>query len=307
MRDTKPLLIVLLSVGLVGTWIYHLYDKTQYSQLRNEVFVKDSAAIADAVRDSLRMHYSVTIDSMDNQLVSTQTGNDSLRNQLEVSFNEMNDLRGQINSILKNRGSSREDLNLARRKIGELQQRIDDLSSTNNSISEEKGRLASQMQHLSTQIENLQLNIKALSDQNQTLTEQMKLTSSFIASDMYLNAIQVKEAKEEETSQAKKADKFVASFIVQNLANEYTGAEVIVVVLQPDGSVLQMGDLNTGNFETKMQGIKSYTRVVKFDYSKGEQKQIIFSLNPEKFQKGIYKLQVWHKGIMIGQTNKSLS
>jgi hypothetical protein len=307
MRDTKPLLIILLAVGLVGTWVYHLYDKTQYSKLRTEVYIKDSAAIADAVRDSLRVRYATAIDSLDEQLTNTQTGRDSLKSQLQVSFSEIDVLRNQINSILRNRNASRDDLGLARVKINELQQKVDELNSTNYSITEEKTRLSAQMNSLGAQIENLQQNIQALSSQNQVLTEQMKLASAFIASDLNLNAVQIKETKEEITSQARRADKLVASFIVQNPIHEYTGAEVVIVVLQPDGSVLQISDWNTGNFQTSLEGMQTYTRIVRFDYHKGEQKQIIFSLNPDKFQRGTYKLQLWHKGVMIGQTDKSLS
>jgi hypothetical protein len=308
MRDTKPLLIALLTVGLVGTWVYHLYDKTQYSLQRTKIYVKDSVAIADAVRDSLRIRYTTTIDSMDNQLVSTQTGNDSLKNELNVTFTEMNQLKSQINNILKNRTVSREDLGIARQKITELQQKVDELNGTNNSISEEKNRLSLQMQQLTTQMESLRQNVQVLSAQNASLSEQVKMSSIFIASEMNLNAVNVRSNKEEETDQVKKADRFVASFVVQNMTNEYSGAEVVVVVLQPDGNVLQISDWNTGNFfETTMQGIKSYTRLVKFDYTKGEQKQIIFSLSPDKFQKGTYKFQVWHKGVMIGEASKSLS
>jgi hypothetical protein len=307
MRDTKPLLIILLTIGLVGTWVYHLYDKTQYSLQRTKVYVKDSAAIADAVRDSLRVMYASTIDSMDSKLVITQSGNDSLKNQLEVNFAEMNQLRNQINGILQNRSASREDLGIARQKISELQQKVDDLNGTNTSITEEKNRLGNQMQQLTMQMESLRQNVQALSAQNESLTEQVKMSSLFIASEMNLNAVNIRSNKEEETLVAKKADRFVASFVVQNLTNEYSNAELVIVVVQPDGNVLQISDWNTGNFRTALQDMKNYTRVVKFDYAKGEQKQIIFSLTPEKFEKGTYKFQLWHKGVMIGQTSKSLS
>lgn len=307
MRDTKPLLIALLSIGLVGTWVYHLMDKTQYSQRIKQVYVRDSIGIANAIRDSLKSRYDLTIDSIDSRLTFTQNGNDSLRNQLDVNIVQVNTLKNQINSLLKSRNLSKEDIARARQMINELQTKVDELSGANNSITEEKNRMAAQMQSLTTQIEGLQQNVKTLNDQNQTLTEQIKLASVFVASDMNLNAIDEKSSKEEETGSAKKADKFVASFVVQNLVNEFKNAEVVIVVIQPDDTVLEISDWNTGNFETRLQGMKAYTRLVKFDYTKGEQKQIIFSLSPGSFQKGTYKLQVWHKGIMIGQTNKTLS
>jgi hypothetical protein len=307
MRDTKPLLIGLLSIGLVGTWIYHLYDKTQYSHRIKQVYVRDSIGIANAIRDSLKSRYDLTIDSIDSRLEMTQTGNDSLKSQLDVNIVQINTLRNQINSMLKNRNMNREDIARAKQLINELQVKVDELSGANSSITEEKNRMATQMQALTVQIDGLQQNIKTLNDQNQTLTEQVKLASVFVASDMNLNAIDEKSSKEEETASSKKADKFVASFVVQNLVNEFKSAEVVIVVIQPDETVLEISDWNTGNFETRMQGMKNYTRMVKFDYSKGEQKQVIFSLNPSSFQKGTYKLQVWHKGIMIGETNKTLS
>lgn len=306
MRDTKPLLIILLSIGLIGTWVYHLYDKTQYSLKRNEVYIKDSASIADAVKDSLSRRFSDTILAMDTRLVSAETGSDSLKNQLNKTFGEINHLKNQINTILKNRSASRGDLASARQMITELQVRVDELNGTNNSIEQEKSRLSQQMQELTVQIDGLQQNIRTLSDQNQTMAEQIKLASVFVATEMNLNAMQIKANKEEETSAAKKADKFVASFVVQNPIHEYTGAEVIIVVVQPDGKVLEISDWNTGSFETRLHGVKSYTRLVKFDYKKGEQKQVIFSLNPNTFQKGTYQLQVWHKGVMIGQASKTL-
>lgn len=306
MKDTKPLIIALLAISLVGTWAYHLYDKSRYSQLRPEAIVRDSVAIAAAVKDSLQKVYNDTIQAMDTRLTSAETGTDSLKNQLDFSLSEINKLRNQINAILK-KPANKEDLALARQMIGELQGKVDNLSGANSSIEEEKTRLASQMQVLTKEIEDLQGNVKSLNDQNKVMADQIKAASVFIATEMNLNAMEVKANKEEETAVARKADKFVASFVVQNPINEYISAEVIIVVIQPDGHVLQISDWDAGSFETKSQGLKNYTRKVKFDYEKGEQKQILFSLNTDNFQKGTYKLQLWHKGIMIGQTNKTLS
>src|SRR5688572_18464920 len=172
MKDTKPLLIVLLSIGLVGTWIYHLADKTRYSTRRTEVYVKDSAAIADAVKDSLMKIYSDTILAMDSRLVSAESGSATLKNQLDNTFNEMNSLKTQINTILRNRNSNKEDLKKARSMITELQVRVDDLNSSNNSIAQEKDRMNLQMQQLTVQIDQLQQNVQTLSTENVALSEQ---------------------------------------------------------------------------------------------------------------------------------------
>ena len=65
MRDNKSILLALLAGGLVVTWVYHLYDKNQYSNNVKEVFVKDSSAVAKAVSDSLRGFFIQTLEQLD--------------------------------------------------------------------------------------------------------------------------------------------------------------------------------------------------------------------------------------------------
>nr|MBP7109608.1 hypothetical protein [Chitinophagaceae bacterium] len=61
------------------------------------------------------------------------------------------------------------------------------------------------------------------------------------------------------------------------------------------------------SIDTRKEGKKSYTRKVRFDYERGENKKLLFSLNADDYMKGNYKLQVYHNGYMIGQTNKVLN
>lgn len=296
-----------MSFGLVGTWIYHLYDKSQYSNQKiKEVYIKDSVAIADAVRDSLTKIYSSTINDLDARLDSSENNADSLQNQLDEKLKEIEKLKNEIAGILKNRTVNKSDLSIARKKIAELQQKVDDLTSQNTTVEEEKTMLNGKLQQLTEDIDGLQKNIRQLTEENKGLTEKINLASVFIASEMSLNAIETRKQKEEETFVAKRASKFVVAFLVQNPIYDFTNTEVITVVIQPDGQVLQNSDWDAGTFETKTQGTKKFTRKIKFDYAKGDQRKIIFSLDNEKFQKGTYTLQLWHKGVMIGQTIKKL-
>src|SRR6185436_6511219 len=105
-----------------------------------------------------------------------------------------------------------------------------------------------------------------------------------------------------ETNQSKKASKFVVSFTVQNNIGEYNAAEVYVVIIQPDGSVLQNSVWDAGSFETRNDGTKNYTIKMHFDYNKGEPKHLLFTLSPEEYQKGNYTMQLYHNGMMIGKT-----
>ncbi|MGZ8523238.1 MAG: hypothetical protein ACXWV1_02360 [Chitinophagaceae bacterium] len=307
MRDIKPLLLVLLSIGLVSTWVYHLYDKARYSQLKTEVYIKDSSARAEAIKDSLSKIYASTIIDLDNRLSYSKLSADSLQSSLDSKLQEINSLKSEIGGILNKSDFSKNDLGTAKQKIGELQQKVDELSGQNSTMEEEKKQLSDILVQVTQNVDSLQRNIRRLSTENEALNEKINLASVFIASELKIEAVEVKGTNEESTSQAKKTDKFIASFIVQNRVSEFSNAELTTVLVKPDGQVLQSTVWDSGTFVAENDGKKNFTRKIKFDYEKGEQKYLLFSVDTENCQKGVYTFQVWHNGIMIGKATKKLS
>lgn len=308
MKDTKTLLLGMLSVGLIGTWVYHLYDKTQYSQRRTEVYIKDSIAVAQGVQDSLQKIYSQTINNLGAELDSAKNTTGFLQGELGNKLTEINRLRTEIAAILKRNNFKKEDLDLARRKAIELQQLVAELQNRNSSIEEEKQQIAAVLDKVTVQVKDLETNNQQLDRQNKVLTEKLTQASTFMASEIKLSPVTLKNDKEQETSSAKKTSKLVVSFAVQNNVNENDNAEVYVIVTQPDGKLLTSDAWESStSIETHNEGKKRYTRKVKFEYLKGETKRLVFSLNADEYQKGNYNLQVYHNGYMIGQTTKTLN
>jgi myosin heavy subunit len=307
MKDIRSLLLVLLSFGLVATWVYHLYDKSIYSLQKKEINNQDSSVAADSVRDSLQKVYSATIRNLDLRLDSTRNTSDSLQARLTIKVNEVRKLRTEITNILKNPNSTSSELLLARQKMKELEEIMKELRSGKNDLEMEKKELNARLNQMSGEVDNLQQNIRHLNDENKSFTEKIKLASVFVASSLHFTTMHTRSEKEQETSQAKRADKFVASFVLQNNFTEYPNAEIMIVITEPDGNILQSSAWDSGSFDTKTEGRKNYTRKMKFDYSKGEQKALIFTLNIDAFEKGIYTLQIWHDGIKIGEIAKALT
>jgi uncharacterized phage infection (PIP) family protein YhgE len=307
MKDIRSLLLILLSFGLVATWVYHFYDKATYSHPKTEITSTDSTAVADGVRDSLRKVYSATISNLDLRLDSTRNTSDSLQTQLIIKVKEVNKLKTEISSILKNPKSTNSELSLARQKMKELEDIVEELRNEKNVLELERKELNARLDQMSGEVGNLQQNIRRLDDENKNLAEKIKLASVFVASTLHFTAIDEREVKEQETLQAKKADKFVASFVLQNNFNEYMNAEIMIVIIEPDGHVLQSSTWDSGSFDTRTEGRKSYTRKMRFDYTKGEQKALIFTLDVDTFQKGTYTLQIWHTGMRIGEITKTLN
>lgn len=315
MKDTRSLLLLLLSFGLVATWVYHFYDKAGYSlnKTAGAVLPPEKTGSNETLRDSLQKAYS-KIDSLDFKLDSASEKvnisvavSDSLQSRLDEKVKQINNLKAEIKNILKNPAAGSSELALARQKIAEMETIIRDLRNEKSDLENEKQQLSTRLDQLSGEVTDLQQNIRRLDNENKNLVEKMKSASVFTASALHFTAMNVKETREQETSQARKAGRFIASFILQNNFNEYLNAEIIIVIVEPGGHILQSSNWDSGTFDTKTEGKKSFTRKIKFDYIKGEQKALIFSLDIESVPKGTYTLQVWHEGIKIGETTKTLN
>lgn len=297
----------MLSVGLVGTWVYHLYDKTQYSQRRTEVYIKDSTAVAQGVQDSLQKIYSHTINDLDARLDSTKSNAGLLQGELQNKLGEINRLRTEITAILRKNDLGKSDLDLARKKTNELQRLIADLQSKNTSIEQEKKDISAVLDKVNVQVKDLEGNVQGLVQQNKVLTEKVNLASSLIASELNLVPVTVKNDKEQETNLAKKTSKIVVSFAVQNNVTDYETTDVFIVVTEPDGKIMRNEDLWENTTITLQNGNRiNFTRRIKFEYKKGDTKRLIFSLSPEEYLKGVYAVQLYHNGMLIGQTMKAL-
>lgn len=298
----------MLSIGLVGTWVYHLYDKTQYSQRRTEVYIKDSIAVAQGVQDSLQKIYSNTINDLDARLDSTKSTAGMLQGELSTKLQEINRLRSEIATILKKNNFKKEDLDLARKKSLELQQLVAELQNKNSSIEEEKKQISAVLDKVNYQVKDLENNVQKLDQENKVLTEKVSLASTFVASELKLSPVAVKNDKEQETTLTKKVSKLIVSFALQNNISDYETADVFVVVIQPNGKIVRNEDAwETYSIPLKNGSSITYTRKIRFEYQKGETKRLIFSLNPEEYMKGTYTMQVYHNGYLIGQVTKSLN
>jgi len=307
MRDTKSLLLLLVSLLLVvvsfiliWTWGYSYYSNNAGVKTNTVQPAPDPAAIANMVRDSLQKVYNETLQDLDIQLNSTLTHSDSLQNELEVKLAEFYRLRNEIAAILKNR-TANNNFAVAKQKIGELQTKADDLKEKNQVVDNENKRLSEVLNDISKPDKNTKPG---------TITKTVNpekpnpVYSAFIASDMKLSA--VNNTDETETPLAEKADKLTGTFTVMNFNSQLTNAEMMVVVIKPDGKVLKNSGWDAGTFNTP-EGKKIYSYKFSFAYSRGETKRLAFSLKGGSLSKGNYTMEVYHNGMMIGKVTKQLS
>lgn len=304
MRDSKNLLLLLVSVGLMGTWVYHLYDKSRYSNHLSQVLVKDTMATQEAIRDSLQKLFTEKTIELD----TTKTVTDSLKGRLDSTMSKIFELRRQIGDILKNRNATNTDLKKARELISEYQERIEEMKAQNTDLETERTRLNGVLTQLNDEMKGLQDNIEKIANENKELTETINEASIFIASDMRLSIVTTKSGdKETEVTSARKADKIIFSFTLQNNIATTTSYDVYVVIVQPDNKVLQTDAWVPDHFDSKTEGSKAYTTKVHFEYNKGERKKILYTIQPDSFLSGTYVMQVYQNGVSLGETTKQLN
>jgi hypothetical protein len=304
LKDSKILLILLVSVALFGTWIYHFYDKTHYHQHNVAILIKDSLATQEAIRDSLQKLFNEKSYEADTIRISA----DSLRGRLDSTRSKIYTLRNQIAGILKNRSATREDLKKANGLIQQYKQNIENLKSVNNDLESERLRLSGVLTNLNTEMDGLQKNIQRLTDENKQLTEQISNASIFFVSDLNLSAVATRSGNREvEASAARKANKFVFSFTLQNNVLNSSYYDVYVVIVQPGNKILQNDVWGADYFTLKSGTARPYTTKVHFEYNRGEKKKILYTLQPEEFLPGTYTMQVYQNGVAIGETSKALN
>ena len=313
MKDFKTPLLILLSIllliatGLLIISVYYFYYRLPVQVTVASNASKDTTAVAKNTNDSLVRMYASTISELDKNLEAAWSNTDSLKTNLDIKLDEFHNLRNEIIAVLKERGTNG-DLGAARQKIVELQQRIEALHYTNMDVEKENKRLLALLTRLTDYDNKIALQNRTAGDVVNRASNS-KVTGNgdiFLLNDLHFSAIQIENERELETSKADQTEKLSGSFKIKSRNIQSSNAEIIIVVVQPDGKVAQNSTWDAGTFETA-EGKKIYSGKLSIDYSKGEVKQMVFSLSADKYQHGDYTLKVYHKGILIGEIKKTLS
>jgi peptidoglycan hydrolase CwlO-like protein len=156
------LLFLSLSLGLVGTWAYHLYDKTVYSNRKTVVYIKDTVAVKRAIRDSLQKVYSATIQDLPAGMDSIRTSMDALKEPGNSQEDEIYALNKEIGNLLKKNDLPDIDLVLARQKIIQLQQKVEEFRNQNCDMKEEMRKLNTTLEKLTADMKGLEENMQRL-------------------------------------------------------------------------------------------------------------------------------------------------
>jgi ABC-type uncharacterized transport system permease subunit len=181
---------------------------------------------------------------------------------------------------------------------------VDDLKNKNNLITKENERLYSMLKQTTSAKYKKETFVK---NTNENALSNIKVAGTFFKVDnILIAATKSGDFLEKETSKADETDKLVGSFTLKNNNSQSTVSEVMVVVVQPDGKVLQTSNWETGVFYTN-SGKQIYSKKLRFNSNNGENKKLNFSIQAEKYLPGKYTIELYHDGAVVGRAVKVLS
>ncbi|NCU03717.1 MAG: hypothetical protein GXC73_06975 [Chitinophagaceae bacterium] len=277
-----------MSLCLVATWAYHLYDKNSYANEQVLLPVKDSLAEQTRVNDSLRTAYNSLLKQIDSSRSVAST--DTVPAITDSATTEIDSLRNEIAAILAVNNLTKEDLRRAEEKIRQLQQRLSSAVTAPVSTSSAENKTAVSL---------------PAANRIETISKPAAEDPVFTASGITFRAMVA--GKEQVTSAADATGYFTIACTVQNAAVSFTDTEVYMALVDPSGDVVQDDPWQSGMITTAGNDRIPYTRKTKLSYTKGTAKGIAMNLKLPSYDKGVYSVQFYHNGVRIGRSNLRLN
>lgn len=300
-RAGKNLLIGLLAAGLLGTWGYLLWDKNktgeklQLTQTQSESYM--------SARDSLKWMY----DEAEARLDSITGANNSLQGEKSDLQKQIESNKAEIRRILNDRNATKADLARAQKMISNLNGQIASLEAEVTRLTGENQELTANNVQLSTEKQVLEQNLQTTLTERDDLSQTVDVGSTFSAANIQITPVNEKRSgKEKTTTTAKRVDKLVVSFDVENRIARSGPADMYIMVTAPNGQVISDPALGSGTLTTRTDGDKSFTTKVPIEYEQGTRKSVQFPIRQSDFQTGDYRIEIYHNGFKIGESVKTL-
>jgi hypothetical protein len=300
-NNTKNILIGVLAAGLLGTWGYFLYDKNQSDEKIQVTQTQANTAMSS--RDSVQLLYNDALTRLD----SITGNNNNLQGQLGERQSDITKLKNEINSILRKRNATAAELSRAKSLISTLNGKIANLEQEVARLTGENQQLASNNTQLTAEKQVLETNLQTTTAEKDELASTVDVASTFSASNIAIKPVnEKKNGKEKETTTAKRVDKLVVSFDVENRVARSGPADLYVIVTNPAGQVVSDPSMGSGTLTTRTDGDRQFTYKSTLNYDQGTRKSVQIPLRQNDFQTGNYKIEIYQNGFKIAEGVRSL-
>ena len=298
-KNYKNAIIGVLAAGLIAVSGYLIYAKSDSSKTiqQQETTI---AKVSDEKSD-VQANFDASLARLD----SMSTVNTGLQGQLTEKNDEIAKVKSEIRSILNKKNATASELGRAKTLIASLNEKISSMEQDVARLTQENQLLTNDNVVLKQEKEVLTQNLTATTEVKQSLEKKVDIASTLNASNIVITPINVKKSgKEKVSTTAKRVDKFVVSFDVDNRIIQSGSTDVYVVVLGPDGKAINTG---TETFTTREEGALAFTAKMPVDLETAKKKNVEFAFIPgTNFVQGNYTVQIYQNGFLIGKGTREL-
>jgi hypothetical protein len=276
---------------LLGTNVYLFLQKDKNQQKLLET--KQLLQQADTSIATLQDDYNASLARLDDL-----TGkNAQLDKLLKQKDSELSKTKARIQEILAKNNATQKEIAEARGLINKLNSRI--------------GGYEHQIAQLKQQNVALTVERDSVVVTNTDLQQKVDLAKVLHASNIRLKGINLTNGgrKEKETEKAKRMDLLRIIFdIDENRIAESGSKELNICIINPNGELLSNAALGSGSFKTS-DGQSKYYSVSKSVALQTEQPVKDVNVDWQQsaqYSKGIYTVEIYHQGYLIGKGSVNL-
>jgi len=296
----KNAVIGVLAVALVAVSGYLVYAKTD----SNKVIEQQETTIAKVSdeKGDLQTSFDASLARLD----SMSTANTGLQSELASKNSEITKVKAEIRTILNKKNATASELARAKTLISSLNGKIAEMEAEVARLTEENTNLNNDKVVLTQEKTKLTEDLTTTTTAKMELEKKVDVASTLNASNISITPINIKNnGKEKVSSTAKRVDKLVVRFDVSNRIAQPGQTDLYVLVIGPDGQPISTDAAST--FTTREEGDKSFTAKLPVELETAKTKNVEFAFAPgSNFMQGMYKIQIYQNGFLIGESNKEL-
>lgn len=297
-QKKSQLIIIILSIALLASWGYMIWDKSEQRQFKQEV--EETISDNSTQRDLLQKELADAAQRYD-ELKTISARKDST---ITARDREIIIKKDRIESLLGKVNASKEELAEAKRLISDLNQDIEVFKKEIETLQGEKIRLSSEKAMVTEERDMLSRNLDSAQQVIVDKENMIRLGSTLHASNFSILAIAEKSrGREKSTAKAKKTDKFRITFDLDENRITPSGIQTLYVIIHdPNGRPVIEGTAGSGKFLTHDGVELDYTQKLDLNYIQNKKQTIQFDWRqPTAFRPGKYKIEVYHNGFTIGE------
>lgn len=301
-RDSKNLLIGLLIAAIVLLGGFFIFDHSK----SNESIQAEQTEVAKVTTEKSTIQTS--FDASLARLDSMQTANTDLNGKLTASNGDIAKMKAEIRTILHKKNVTASELSKARDLIAQLNGQITDLQSQIATLTQQNDSLHQNVVVLTNQNQTLSHNLDSTIVVKKVLEKKVDVASTLNADNISITSVKIRNnGKQKISTVAKRVDKLLVSFDVNNRIIESGTTDLYVVVIGPDGQPVTTPDSAGNTFVTRDSSSRVFTAKLPVDLETSKTKNVQFAFAPNgHFKQGNYKIQIYQNGFLIGEKTKEL-